>query len=182
MWQAVAVQVRLQTLWGWFFPSIVIWVLRIKGPGPLQQSSRPLLLKTPPSAEQWWYTPLISALGRQKQADLCEFKGSQGHTEKPCLEKPKKGRKNERMKLKKEGRKRKKKRKKKNPPSFILEPPCLFNLIIIYNINTFYNLYNIYYILHFMLIFSLALRELTVQRNCNLGNSNLDFFFFFFAF
>ena len=49
---------------------------------------------------QWWRTPLISALGRQRQADPWEFKASlvglqsefqdsQDYTEKPCLEKPK---------------------------------------------------------------------------------------------
>ena len=27
-------------------------------------------------AGQWWRTPLIPALGRQKQADLCEFEAS----------------------------------------------------------------------------------------------------------
>ena len=25
---------------------------------------------------QWWHTPLIPALGRQRQLDLCEFKAS----------------------------------------------------------------------------------------------------------
>jgi hypothetical protein len=44
-------------------------------------------------------TPLIPALGRQRQADFLvlgqpglqiEFQDSQGYTEKPCLEKPKK--------------------------------------------------------------------------------------------
>jgi hypothetical protein len=44
----------------------------------------------------WWRTPLIPALGRQRQADFCvggqpglqsEFKDSQSYTEKPCLEK-----------------------------------------------------------------------------------------------
>ena len=27
-------------------------------------------------AEQWWCTPLIPALGRQRQVDLCEFEAS----------------------------------------------------------------------------------------------------------
>jgi hypothetical protein len=47
-------------------------------------------------AGQWWRTPLIPALGRQRQADFwvwgqpglqSEFQDSQGCTEKPCLEK-----------------------------------------------------------------------------------------------
>jgi hypothetical protein len=42
-----------------------------------------------------WHTPLIPALGRQRQADFwvwgqpglqSEFQDSQGYTEKPCLE------------------------------------------------------------------------------------------------
>jgi hypothetical protein len=46
----------------------------------------------------WWRTPLIPALGRQRQADFwvqgqpglqSEFQDSQSYTEKPCLEKPK---------------------------------------------------------------------------------------------
>jgi len=46
----------------------------------------------------WWRTPLIPALGRQRQADFwvrgqpglqSEFQDSQGYTEKPCLEKQK---------------------------------------------------------------------------------------------
>ena len=44
----------------------------------------------------WWCTPLIPALGRQKQAGVwgqpglqSEFQDSQGYTEKPCLKKPK---------------------------------------------------------------------------------------------
>jgi hypothetical protein len=44
----------------------------------------------------WWRTPLIPALGRQRQADFqvqgqpglqSEFQDSQGYTEKPCLKK-----------------------------------------------------------------------------------------------
>jgi hypothetical protein len=47
-------------------------------------------------AGQWWRTPLIPALRRQRQADFwvrgqpgpqSEFQDSQGYTEKPCLEK-----------------------------------------------------------------------------------------------
>jgi hypothetical protein len=47
-------------------------------------------------AGQWWCTPLISKLGRQRQVDFwvwgqpglqSEFQDSQGYTEKPCLKK-----------------------------------------------------------------------------------------------
>jgi hypothetical protein len=50
------------------------------------------------SSQQWWRTPLIPALGRQRQADFwvqgqpglqSEFQDSQGYTEKPCLGKTK---------------------------------------------------------------------------------------------
>jgi hypothetical protein len=45
-------------------------------------------------ARQWWHTPLIPAIGRQKQGDFrvegqpglqSEFQDSQGYTEKSCL-------------------------------------------------------------------------------------------------
>jgi hypothetical protein len=49
-------------------------------------------------SQTWWCTPLIPALGRQRQVDFwvlgqpglqSEFQDSQGYTGKPCLEKPK---------------------------------------------------------------------------------------------
>jgi hypothetical protein len=60
-------------------------------------------IKKLPISQTWWRTPLIPALGRQRQADFwvqgqpglqSEFQDSQGYTEKPCLGKPKKKKKN----------------------------------------------------------------------------------------
>ena len=57
-----------------------------------------MCVRTGPWAGQCWPTPLIPAFGRQRQADFwvrgqpslqSEFQGSQGYTEKPCLEKTK---------------------------------------------------------------------------------------------
>jgi hypothetical protein len=62
------------------------------------------VLKTSNSAGQWWRTPLIPALGRQRQADFWvwgqpglqnAFQDSQGYTEKPCPEKTNKTNKKE---------------------------------------------------------------------------------------
>jgi hypothetical protein len=56
-------------------------------------------LKKEEESRAWWHTPLIPALGRQRQVDFCvrgqpglqsEFQDSQGYTEKPCPEKQKK--------------------------------------------------------------------------------------------
>jgi hypothetical protein len=60
-------------------------------------SGRKLFKKSSPTG-QWWCTPLIPALGRQRQMDFqvrgqpglqSEFQVSQGYTEKSCLKKKK---------------------------------------------------------------------------------------------
>jgi hypothetical protein len=59
-------------------------------------------VKICPLSQAWWCTPLIPALGRQRQVDFwvqgqpgqqSEFQDSQGYTEKPCLKKKKKKKK-----------------------------------------------------------------------------------------
>uniref|UniRef100_A0A8C8W5E0 Uncharacterized protein n=1 Tax=Peromyscus maniculatus bairdii TaxID=230844 RepID=A0A8C8W5E0_PERMB len=62
------------------------------------------------SAGRWWRTPLIPALGRQSQADLCEFEARLGYQVSP-----RKG-----AKLHRETLSQKKKKKKRKPTAFIL--------------------------------------------------------------
>ena len=80
--------------------------------GPKTSQRNPLLKNQNNKAGQWWRTPLISALGRQRQADICELKISLVYkrrassrrgsktTEKPCLEKTKKKKKPKKTKNK----------------------------------------------------------------------------------
>jgi hypothetical protein len=65
-------------------------------------------LRTLTVAGWWRRTPLVPALGRQRQAEAdfwvrgqpglqSEFQDIQGYTENPCLEKPKKNQKNKQI-------------------------------------------------------------------------------------
>ena len=42
----------------------------------LPRRDGPTALKVEKRAGQWWHTPLIPALGRQRQVDLCECEAS----------------------------------------------------------------------------------------------------------
>ena len=71
----------------------------------------------------WWCTPLIPALGRQRQADFwvqgqpvlqSEFQDSQGYTEKPCLKKQKQNHKTKKQNKTKQKNKKKKTKQNSN--------------------------------------------------------------------
>jgi hypothetical protein len=85
------------------------------------------VLKNRSTSWVWWYTPLIPALGRQRQVDFwvwgqpglqSEFQDSQGYTEKPCLEKQNKT-------------KQKPKQTKKKPFNYNVLFCCLFVCLLV---------------------------------------------------
>jgi hypothetical protein len=64
---------------------------------PVSQPQLNVVLIRVALCRMWWHTPLIPALGRQRQANFwvrgqpglqSEFQDSQGYTEKTCLKKP----------------------------------------------------------------------------------------------
>jgi hypothetical protein len=92
-------------MWHWLLVCSCIllyhWGCAVDVPNCMVSSLGIGYLKISQSAGQWSrpLTPLTPALGRQRQVHLCkvwgqpglqsEFQDSQGHTEKPCLEKTK---------------------------------------------------------------------------------------------
>ena len=82
------------------------WVLEMRGHDVNSLTlkwSRKSSFSNISGAGQWWCTPLIPALRRQRQADFwvqsqpgvqSEFQDSQGYTEKPCHQKTKKPKQN----------------------------------------------------------------------------------------
>jgi hypothetical protein len=60
----------------------------------------------------WWYSPLIPELGRQRQADLCEFKVSQVYKARARIAKAISTQRNPFSKKKKQKKKNKKKKTK----------------------------------------------------------------------
>jgi len=79
---------------------------------------------------QWWRTPLIQALGRQRWADLCGFKASLAEDmQKPCL-KPTPHPQQQKQQQKKKEKKKKEKRRKGNWPLLRMPPVDLAILLL----------------------------------------------------
>ena len=84
----------------WLYHNNLIHAANFKYRIQLQTHSRIASIKISKPDRQWWCMPLIPALGREKQVDLCEFEASLVYrtssrtgskaTEKPCLEKQEK--------------------------------------------------------------------------------------------
>jgi hypothetical protein len=115
---------------GWHAPAILV-LRRLRqedykfktSPGFINET----LSQKTKTSRAWWRTrtPLIPALGRQRQADFwvrgqpglqSEFQDSQGYTEKPCLEKPKQTNKQTNKKQKQKKNPKKPKNQNKTKP------------------------------------------------------------------
>jgi hypothetical protein len=86
-------------------------LVQIYSPRYLETWGRRNNNKDQPEAKRWWCSPLIPALGRQRQVDFWvqgqpglhrKFQDSQGYTEKPCLRKT--NNKKEKWERRKKGR------------------------------------------------------------------------------
>jgi hypothetical protein len=78
--------------------------IHTRGNGAILSSASLVGLRMKRRSPAWWSTPLIPALGRQRQVDFwvrgqpalqSEFQDSQGYTENPCLKNQKQTNKNE---------------------------------------------------------------------------------------
>ena len=62
----------------WEFEAILVYKSKSRTGSKAIQRNPVLKIKTKFIAGWWWHIPLILALRRQRQADLCEFKGQPG--------------------------------------------------------------------------------------------------------
>lgn len=70
-------------------------------------------------SQSGWRVPLISGLGRQRQADFCEFHNSSGFTVTPCLKEEKKEEENEEEERKRRREKEERKKREKEKSKYI---------------------------------------------------------------